>query len=400
MSLSDPIVLPLPDNPLAAKFATLHDTVKAIVVERDNFIHAAILAMVTETNLVAIGEPGVAKTFTIDQLVSYISNVIHFRTQFNNLSGLEDTFGPLDIPTFKATGAYVRRTDGYLPTAQLATLDEIFNGPESTLRALHAAVLEHKFNVDGKWLDIPLRTVFGLSNDIPGTPGTRAFYDRMDQRLWVDEIAEHENFVNMLALEVAPNPQPLLDWSDVQAAAVEIATVPVPRAILETLASIRRELRKENIDPSDRRFKRLVTLLQGEAWLEGTPEVAPEHLLVATNVLAHTKEQVPDVERVVLEHANPLQKEMLALLRDVEEISRIAENGKAASDKEQRNALGREAYQKCQRVHKVYKDLEDRAGSSRRQLGLLQTIKDKMHNNSVVLLEDVFDVQDGSVQLP
>lgn len=51
---------------------------------------------------------------------------------------------------------YVRKTDGYLPTAEVAFIDEIFKANSAILNALLTLLNERMFDNGNERLDVPL----------------------------------------------------------------------------------------------------------------------------------------------------------------------------------------------------------------------------------------------------
>lgn len=394
------VVMPVVDG-LAGKFGQLHDALRVELVEMDAEIHGSCLATVTGSLVLYLGEPGIAKSYLGNRFWARISGKRYFHTLVDPFTGPDDIYGPLDLPTLKNTGARIRRMDGYLPTADVANIEEVFNAGPSILRSLHMIAYERQYNVDGRLIDVPLKVMFCSTNDLPKGGALRAFRDRILQTYFVEAPQEKANVIHMLKHKPVQNPEPILTWDDVLRAQEEVQKVHIPDSILGTMADISRQLDEENLAPSPRRLVMCTDLLRGEAWLEGSDEVAADHLPALIPALWDTPDQIAQVEKVVLEHANPLEKETLKLLADIDEIGSIVERGVAEKDKDAQATIGREAYLKAGKAHKSYKSLLDKAGGSRRQMGMLQQIKDKMHSHSVTLLKDVFHVPEGSgIKMP
>lgn len=396
----DEIVMPVPTNPLAGKFAHLHDALRVELVELDAEIHGGELALITGSLILYLGEPGIAKSHLVNRMLMRITGMSYFHTLVDSYTGPDAVFGPLDLPTLRSTGAYMRRIANYLPAADVANIEEIFNAPDQILRAMHMIAYERKFNQDGVLKDVPLKAMFCSTNDLPKGGSTRAFFDRILQRFEVTAPMEKANIIHMLKFDPEEAPDAIMTWEDVVAAQAEVKLIHIPDEVYATLADIQRELDDENLGPSPRRLKMCTTLLRGEAWLDGADAVSLDHLPALVPAFWNSPSQIPDVEKVVLEHANPLERETLDLLKNINELGDMVEKGVAMKDADEQKGLGKEAYVKCGRAHKEYSTLVDKAGGSRRQLGLLQKCKDRLHAQSVRLLVDVFHVTDGSVKMP
>jgi MoxR-like ATPase len=92
-----------------------------------------------------------------------------------------------------------RKTDGYLPTAHVAFLDEIFKSSSSILNSFLTILNERKFHNGRETIDVPLITAFGASNELPDDEDNlEALYDRFLLRCVVSPIQEEENFREML----------------------------------------------------------------------------------------------------------------------------------------------------------------------------------------------------------
>src|SRR5262249_38162923 len=107
-------------------------------------------------------------------------------TRFTEPSEL---FGPLDLEKFQ-DGTFHIRTEGMLPEAQIAFLDEVFQGSSAILNSLLTLVNERVFHNGSYRQPVPLITLVGASNSLPDDPAVYAFADRFVLRLQVDRVPD------------------------------------------------------------------------------------------------------------------------------------------------------------------------------------------------------------------
>lgn len=380
-------------NPTQQKFQTLYDELLAETVEMETEAHAAILALSTGSHLFFLGKPGLAKTYLIDRMIARIANHRHYHILLGNFTGPEDMYGPLDLAGLKA-GHYRHLTKGYLPEAQTAFLDEIWKGNDAILNSQLALINERKFKNDGIWGSVPLSTLFGASNELPANESLAAIYDRLEQRIEVQDIIEPQNFIDMLKLDVPEVPDVVLDWNDVEEAKRQISQVAFNPDVYEAMAEIRRELAGKNIFPSPRRFKRSLKLLQGEAWLDDCGTVEPDHVSVLCNVLWDNPEQRTQVEKTVLDRVNPLEKETRKLLGEIGNIGDMVQKAKTCSDADERQQQGMEAHARLLQASEDLEGIQAKAGNSKRQAALVSKCKSSINHNAAILKYEVFDFKD------
>jgi MoxR-like ATPase len=388
-------------QPLVDKFLKLHDSLNGILVEREQEVHGVCLALATRT-LFFLGKPGVAKSLTIDMLNGLIDGVKHQHLLLNNFTGPNETFGPLDLAALRA-GKNIRKTDLYLPWAQTAFFDEIWKANDAILNSLLAALNERKYSEDGQWMDIPLSTMFCASNELPANESLNAIYDRIPQRYVTNSIQEPASFIKMLATDI-PDPRsltPVITWAEVEQAQNEVKAVTFDPKVFDILHDIRRELAtKKGIEPSDRRFKQSLRILQGEAWLDGSDVVNPEHVGILVNVLWDRVEQQADVHKIVLDKANPNEKAVMDLLGEIAKIGDLIGKAIESADADEKQQLGLECHPKLSKASKELERLTAAAGSSRRQLALTAKAKEQLHTHSSDLISKVFSADPSITKMP
>ena len=106
----------------------------------------------------------------------------------NRFSVPEELFGPLSMRGLE-NDEYVRQTNGYLPTAEVAFVDEIFKANSAILNALLTLLNERLFDNGHSRLKVPLLTLIAASNELPESEELDALYDRFLIRRHVGQVS-------------------------------------------------------------------------------------------------------------------------------------------------------------------------------------------------------------------
>ena len=256
---------------MKAKLLEIQNHLNASLIGRDNIIKSALLALVAKENSLLIGPPGTAKSLLarrISQTLQPLSENEHtyFEYLLTKFSTPEEIFGPLSISELKQD-RFLRNTQGYLPTAQVAFLDEIFKASSSILNALLTILNERKYHNGTTSTDVPLISLIGASNELPtGESELSALYDRFLIRCFVDYVEANQLYQ---FFDIAP-PSYLLNHlskDDIDQIHQKAANVVFPKEVQEAVCKIwadHNEAFKENSDEtlSDRRFVKVINLMK------------------------------------------------------------------------------------------------------------------------------------------
>lgn len=111
---------------LRARIEQAIDAVQSGLVERDTEVRLLLLAALSGEHVLYIGPPGTAKSELGRRLCRLCSDgAAYFERLLTRFSVPEELFGPLSMRALEED-KYVRQTQGYLPEATVAFVDEIF----------------------------------------------------------------------------------------------------------------------------------------------------------------------------------------------------------------------------------------------------------------------------------
>ena len=146
---------------------------------RQGVIDLMTTCAVAQEPLLLVGPPGTAKSELILKFVDALAvpRELYFEYMLTRFTEPSEIFGPVDIDELKS-GHYRRRTEGKLPTATVAFLDEVFKSNSAILNALLTIINERKFYQDGKPTPVPLKLLFAATNDVPDHVELAALRDR------------------------------------------------------------------------------------------------------------------------------------------------------------------------------------------------------------------------------
>ena len=255
------------------------------LVEREGVVAMTLLTVLSGQSVFLYGPPGTAKSMIASRISSVFEDARYFEYLMQRFSTPEEVFGPISLSELKKDN-YVRKTDGFLPEADIAFLDEIWKSSPAILNTLLTIVNEHKFRNGTEVLKVPLKALIAASNEFPkGNSGLEALYDRFIVRLLVSPIRTKKGFDRMICGDAKPSgkvldPITYDEWYRVMTLSQKLG---VSKDALAVIAAIRKGIDRFNkeseehvIYVSDRRWVKSAALMRSAAYICGKQEVTPD----------------------------------------------------------------------------------------------------------------------------
>ena len=238
------------------------------LVEREALVEMVALAAVAEEHALVIGPPGTAKSEAVRRIARATGGQ-YFEYLLGRFTEPSEIFGPVDLRKLK-DGLVETETLGMLPEAEIAFLDEIFQGSTAILNTLLGVLNERVFRRGHTRARCPLRVCVGASNSLPEDESLAAFADRFLVRVFVDSIPDPmlEQLLEEgwgLAQNDAVAPASLADIDVLAMVARSADTSQVRPFIAQAI----RTLRGAGITLTDRRAVKVQKLIAAAAALAG-----------------------------------------------------------------------------------------------------------------------------------
>lgn len=286
------------------------------IYEKETEISLSLLAALAGESIILLGPPGVAKSMVARQLKTVFRDAQSFEYLMSRFSTPDEIFGPVSIQKLKTSDTYERAVEGYLPTADVVFLDEIWKAGPAIQNTLLTVINEKIFRNGNREMHLPLKLLVAASNELPAKgEGLEALWDRFVIRIESRPIKLEKNFRAML-LESHADFADNADFSDLKITAEEyaewaekICKIGVKGEVLDAISAIRKSLRAVNVDEaaerrniyvSDRRWKNTVRLLRTSAFMQDREEVDICDLLPIYHCLWQEPEERDAIRNIVI----------------------------------------------------------------------------------------------------
>lgn len=287
----------------------LHERIKLLLsylnqnlYGKDEAVRLALLSAVAGESIFFMGPPGTAKSMVSRRIAAAFKDFYedgtfstekggYFEYLMNEFSTPDEICGPVDLSALnEKPSRYERQTEGYLPSAKIAFLDEIWKSGPAILNTLLTIINEKKFHNGKNVWKVPLVSLASASNELPEkNRGLEALWDRFILRVFVNPVANEDDFFKVVddgnkeLVLTEEQKSVLLAISEVEKWQTEINKVELSDEARAVITAIRKELVSLNTDDkhkddeayyvSDRRWKKIVHILKTSAFLNGRTAV-------------------------------------------------------------------------------------------------------------------------------
>jgi MoxR-like ATPase len=368
---------------LQQKLKNIREELKQQFLERGEVIDGALAALLSSHHLLIIGPPGTAKSMLADELCRRIEGADYFQWLLTRFTTPEEIFGAVSLKALEQDD-YRRVTHRKLPEAHIAFLDEIFKANSSILNAILTLINERMFHNGKEIVHVPLLTLFGASNELPEEEELTALYDRFLLRFVVHYIGEDFRFLRMLQSHQATE-RTTISLADLREMQVQTRDITLPPHVYRSIADIRRELNKNNIHASDRRYRQSLSLLQAYAYLDGEKEVYEKHLFFLEHVLWRDPAEHEQVRNTIRELLLGYEQEITELLYESREIRESALQSGQSSDERARALI--ELHTKLRNILTKVDQILDKAKRMGRPLDRVTSLRGEIEQLQKEMLE-------------
>ena len=306
------------------------------IYEKETEVMLALLAAIAGESIIILGPPGVAKSMVARRLKGAFKDARSFEYLMSRFSTPDEIFGPVSISLLKSSDKYERAIEGYLPTADVVFLDEIWKAGPAIQNTLLTVINEKLFRNGEREIHLPLKLLVAASNELPAQgEGLEALWDRFLIRVETGCIRKQDCFERML-LDDSDGEGPCdSEWQITNEEYAEwtnqIRGIRVADCVLGCIHVIRKALgavtlsssdERRQVYVSDRRWKKIVKLLRTSAFLQDRGEVALSDLLPIYHCLWNEPDERDDIRRIVIrslfaEYGTELAKMKLNIEADI-----------------------------------------------------------------------------------
>ncbi len=299
------------------RIKTLLEVISEGIYEKEQIIALSLLSAMAGESIFLLGPPGTAKSLVARRLKLAFKDARSFEYLMSRFSTPDDIFGPVSISLLKNEDKYERAVDGFLPSATVVFLDEIWKAGPSIQNSLLTAINEKIYQNGAHTIHLPMKALIAASNELPAeNEGLEALWDRFLIRMVSNNIKDNATFFEMIRQDEVPTPnvpEDLLITNDLyESLRHQRSQVKISENVCRMVEGIKLSLQQaakptddnnavNEMDyyVSDRRWKKCFQLMRTSALLNDRSEIDATDILLLIHCLWNKTEIIPTVIEAV-----------------------------------------------------------------------------------------------------
>lgn len=289
------------NDQLFSKLQNFRGALNNASLEREHVIDGLLATLLSKQNAFLLGVPGTGKSDLVRNICNGITGSNYFGYLLTPTTDPSEVFGPVAV-TKLLNDEYTRDVAGYLPSAHIGFLDELFRGSSAILNSLLTLLNERTFNNGRELIQTPIQSIVAATNSWPDEESLQAFADRFLFRPTVDLLKKPVSKRRLdewgLGLIERPTVGEHLTLEDLKQLQMSADKLKVSEEFLDKFNGVWEMLASRSITISDRRRIQILKFLKAWALVQGDDELYPEHM---HNSLVHIVYQTREDQEVINE---------------------------------------------------------------------------------------------------
>lgn len=301
------------------KLAIIQTELNDYYLERKPVVEAILVALIAMQHVLLYGPPGTGKSDLVRALASHITDAQNFEICVSKFTAPEEMFGPLNMPEL-AAGRYVRNITGYLPTAHVAFVDEIFKSSSACLNTLLPVMAERIYHQEGGSIKCPLMTLIGASNELPESRELSALDDRFIVRFMIDYLSTGNRNKLHRRIQQSYEADQTIDVAELQQLQRLVPQVVFTPHMEKQFDKLLAAAQTDGLAFSDRAMRQAKRMIAARAVLYGRTEAVEDDFDVVEFMMWKDPKDRAKVRQIVAQCANPLKAQSNKMLDDCTEV--------------------------------------------------------------------------------
>jgi MoxR-like ATPase len=271
---------------LAREMATL----RRYLVNYEDYLEAACMALLLGKHLYLYGAPGTAKSQACRLVADSLRHCRHFETQVKDQTTLEHLVGAVVAEEYLHSGRQLYNLDGGLAAVEIAVLSELPDGEPGHIKSLADLLEDRHFYTKDMQVVSPLHTLFANGNWLPAGKQWEPILDRFAfiQHSPQPHGAHERANVLHAVQEIRAGPVlPEIDFPALAALSRRVLAMEVPAGVemaaawvVDQLEESQRQITRPPLRPvSPRRLRDGLDTIRATAALSGASHVSYDHLI-------------------------------------------------------------------------------------------------------------------------